>query len=60
LADTNLTDKVLSANKFHDKHLNFHNRIALPANLYDVAPNIINFKDFAMLADKWLEEDLWP
>jgi beta-galactosidase len=30
------------------------------ANLYDVAPHIINFKDFAMLADKWLEEELWP
>jgi hypothetical protein len=31
-----------------------------PTNLYDVAPNIINFKDFAMLADKWFEEELWP
>jgi hypothetical protein len=31
-----------------------------PTNLYDVPPNIVNFKDFAVLANKWLEEELWP
>jgi len=31
-----------------------------PTNLYNVAPNIINFKDFAILAGMWLEDDFWP
>jgi hypothetical protein len=31
-----------------------------PVNVYDVAPNIIDFKDFAILAKHWLEEQLWP
>jgi len=33
------------------------------ANFYDQEPQLqkrINFKDFAILADHWLEEDLWP
>ena len=29
-------------------------------NLYDVAPNIVDFKDLVVLADNWLEELLWP
>jgi len=31
-----------------------------PINLYNVAPNIVNFKDFAVFAGNWLEEKLWP
>ena len=31
-----------------------------PTNMYDVAPNIINFKDFVKFAENWLEEKLWP
>jgi hypothetical protein len=33
------------------------------AELYDAEPKgsrVVNFKDFAILADNWLEEDLWP
>jgi hypothetical protein len=33
------------------------------ANLYDDEPQnerSVNFKDFAVLADQWLEEKLWP
>ncbi|MGA1980762.1 MAG: LamG domain-containing protein, partial [Sedimentisphaerales bacterium] len=37
-----------------------HFPITSPANLYKVGLNIINLKDFAMLADGWLEEQLWP
>jgi hypothetical protein len=31
-----------------------------PTNLYDVAPHIIDFKDFVVFADNWLEQPLWP
>jgi hypothetical protein len=31
-----------------------------PANVYDVAPNIVNFMDFAVFAENWLKEQLWP
>jgi len=33
------------------------------ANLYDEEPQLsrsVNFKDFAVFADMWLEEQLWP
>jgi len=29
-------------------------------NLYDVPPDVIDFKDLVVLADNWLEELLWP
>jgi hypothetical protein len=31
---------------------------SIPADLHQ--DNVINFKDFAKLADSWLEEVLWP
>jgi len=31
-----------------------------PTNVYDVAPNIVNFKDFSVFAENWLKEQLWP
>jgi len=37
--------------------------VTSPANLYDSEPQgskAINFKDFAVLADSWLDEVLWP
>jgi len=33
------------------------------ANLYDAeaqGSKVVNFKDFAVLADMWLDEQLWP
>jgi len=30
------------------------------ADLYKSDPNIIDFRDFSMLADNWLEQVLWP
>jgi hypothetical protein len=41
----------------------FYHPIVSPTNLYDAeAQNskVINFKDFAVLAGMWLEEQLWP
>jgi len=32
--------------------------LSIPADLRQ--DNVINFKDFAVLADSWLEEKLWP
>jgi hypothetical protein len=32
--------------------------VSIPADLQ--RDNVINFKDFAKLADSWLEEILWP
>ena len=37
--------------------------IVSPANLYDKEPTLskrINFKDFAALAQQWLQVRLWP
>jgi hypothetical protein len=37
--------------------------IPSPADLYDgepEGPRAVNFKDFAILADQWLERQLWP
>ena len=34
-----------------------------PANIYDEEPSghkIVNFKDFALLAQHWLQQTLWP
>jgi hypothetical protein len=38
-------------------------RISSPANIYDDEPEgsrSVNFKDYAILADMWLDEQLWP
>jgi hypothetical protein len=32
--------------------------LSIPADLHQ--DNAINFKDFAVLADSWLEQVLWP
>ena len=34
-----------------------------PANIYDEEPinsRKVNFKDFTILADEWLEQPVWP
>jgi hypothetical protein len=31
-----------------------------PTNVYDVAPSIVNFNDFAVFAENWLKQKLWP
>jgi hypothetical protein len=40
-----------------------HISILSPAELYDSEPDgskSVNFRDFAYLANAWLEEELWP
>jgi hypothetical protein len=41
----------------------FNRPLLSPAELYDAEPlgsRIVDFKDFAVLADMWLQEQLWP
>ncbi|MFZ0033784.1 MAG: LamG domain-containing protein, partial [Sedimentisphaerales bacterium] len=38
---------------------NYHPLMS-PADLYRVGPIVINFTDFAVFADNWLKEKLWP
>jgi hypothetical protein len=38
-------------------------RVPSAANIYDDEPEgsrSVNFKDFAVLADMWLDEQVWP
>ncbi|GAH64124.1 unnamed protein product, partial [marine sediment metagenome] len=40
-----------------------YNELTSVANLYDEEPmnsKIVNFKDYALLADRWLDEGLFP
>jgi hypothetical protein len=41
----------------------YYNPLDSPANLYDEEPQyqkFVNFRDYAIMADSWLEQILWP
>lgn len=34
--------------------------LATPADMYPSTPNIVNFQDYALLANNWMQQQLWP
>jgi len=43
--------------------MEIYSPVASPAEIYSAEPinsKKVNFKDYAILTDQWLEEHLWP